>query len=121
MIIRLGVLGLCDGAVGRIILGAHCSGSCLDGDLVTLDRRVDRIGPAQGQRWRGKCWSGGNAGQDGAATVGFRHGFISLCVMTRQGGKPHRFVVFVKSVIVSPAWAVGGKWPRRTPILRGCV
>src|SRR4051794_13897782 len=26
----------------------------------------------------------------------------SLCVMTRQGGKPRRFMLFMKSVIVSP-------------------
>jgi hypothetical protein len=37
-----------------------------------------------------------------------KHGSISLCAWMRQGGKPHRFMIFGESVISEPALA-GGK------------
>jgi len=34
-----------------------------------------------------------------------KHGSISLCAWMRQGGKPHRFMIFGESVISEPALA----------------
>jgi hypothetical protein len=82
--------------------------------------RVRRVGQGSGgggQRGDGRQ-GGGGAGHEGAA-VHRMHGFLLVGVMTRQGGKPHGFMIFGESVISSPPMAVGGKSPPGVDALGG--